>query len=78
MVGPGVKEYSGNQSQSTYDKLNVKYPMQNGIITNWQDMEKIWHHMFKELKVNPKNHPILLSESSDNPKNNREKMTQVL
>lgn len=40
-------------------------------------MEKIWHHIFKELGVDTKKHCVLLSEAPDNPKSNREKMTQV-
>merc|ERR1712156_782502 len=26
--------------------LTLKYPVEHGIITNWDDMEKIWHHTF--------------------------------
>merc|ERR1712071_355473 len=26
--------------------LTLKYPIEHGIITNWDDMEKIWHHTF--------------------------------
>nr|6WK1_Y Chain Y, Actin, cytoplasmic 2 [Homo sapiens]6WK1_Z Chain Z, Actin, cytoplasmic 2 [Homo sapiens]6WK2_C Chain C, Actin, cytoplasmic 2 [Homo sapiens]6WK2_Y Chain Y, Actin, cytoplasmic 2 [Homo sapiens] len=22
----------------------LKYPIEMGIVTNWDDMEKIWHH----------------------------------
>nr|6ICV_C Chain C, Actin, cytoplasmic 1 [Homo sapiens]6ICV_D Chain D, Actin, cytoplasmic 1 [Homo sapiens] len=22
----------------------LKYPIEHGIVTNWDDMEKIWHH----------------------------------
>lgn len=26
--------------------LTLKYPIEHGIVTNWDDMEKIWHHTF--------------------------------
>ncbi|CAF4106100.1 unnamed protein product [Adineta steineri] len=59
--------------------LNCSYPMEHGIVTNWDDMEKIWHHIFvSELRIKPEEHPVLLTEALLNPLGNREKMTQIL
>jgi len=36
----------------------LKYPIELGIVTNWADMEKIWHHTFyNELRVCPRRTP---------------------
>merc|ERR1712210_93908 len=31
--------------------LTLKYPVEHGIITNWDDMEKIWHHTFQQMWI---------------------------
>ena len=44
MVGVESKsEYIGDEAQKMRGVLNLNYPIESGIVTNWDDMEKIWY-----------------------------------
>ncbi|KAH9483143.1 Actin [Psilocybe cubensis] len=71
--------YVGEQAQAKRGMLTLQNPVEFGMVTNWANMEKLWHHAFyNELCVVPEEHPVLLTEVIHNPKTNREKMMQIM
>ncbi|CAK5083857.1 unnamed protein product [Meloidogyne enterolobii] len=72
-------DFIGTDAQTIRGMISIKYPIERGIVKNWEDMEKIWHHTFyNELRVKPEEHPLLLTEAPLNPKVNRDKMTEIM
>ncbi|KAI5956406.1 ARP1 [Candida jiufengensis] len=71
--------FIGDAAQNNRGLLRLSYPIENGIVTNWSDMEKLWYHMFEQdLKIQPSEHPLLITEAPLNPKSNRDKMCQIM
>uniref|UniRef100_A0A4W3GP21 Uncharacterized protein n=1 Tax=Callorhinchus milii TaxID=7868 RepID=A0A4W3GP21_CALMI len=51
----------------------------NGIVTDWDALEMLWHYVFyQELRVAPEEHAILLSDAPLSPITNREKSAELL
>ena len=80
IVGTEQKEvYIGDEALAIRGVLNLKCPIDHGIVTNWDDMERVWHHtFFNELRTAADEHPVLLTEAPLTPKQNREKMTEIM
>jgi len=69
----------GDQAQKMRNNLQITYPLDNGIIRNWEDMGHVWDYTFSEkLKINPRECKIMLTEAPMNPKKNREQMVQTM
>ncbi len=59
--------------------LKIHYPLEHGIVTDWDEMERIWSYVYEEgLKVLSEEHPVLLTEPPLNPRSNRDMAAQVL
>ncbi|KAK8535363.1 hypothetical protein V6N12_056884 [Hibiscus sabdariffa] len=80
MFGIGEKDmYFGDEAQARRGILRLSYPVEHGIVRDWEAMERLWEHTFdKELRVNIEEHPVLLTEPPLNPRINREKMMETM
>lgn len=70
----------GDEASKLRSMLEVNYPMENGMVRNWEDMCHVWDYTFGEEKLNidPTNCKVLLTEPPMNPLRNREKMIEVM
>uniref|UniRef100_A0A3P9PTR3 Uncharacterized protein n=1 Tax=Poecilia reticulata TaxID=8081 RepID=A0A3P9PTR3_POERE len=72
------RNYMGNEAQERRGVLALKYITDENFNTDWDELAKLWYHAYdSELRVNPGEHPLLLSEAAATPKPCREKKTQV-
>lgn len=70
-IGKKAEEYRG--------LLNIRYPMEHGVIEDWNDMERIWQYIYSkdQLQTFSEEHPVLLTEAPINPRRNREKAAEI-
>lgn len=40
--------FIGRKAQEARGLLKIKYPMEHGIVTDWDDMERIWSWVYAE------------------------------
>lgn len=71
----------GDEANPLRSFLEISYPIREGIVENWDDMEALWAYTFHTKMGLPKDlskHKIIVTEAAMNPKKNRAKMAQVL
>ncbi|KAJ3682299.1 hypothetical protein LUZ60_014872 [Juncus effusus] len=74
------KLYVGTQALDfRRDNMEVISPFKDGIVVDWDMVDNIWSHAFKQrLLIDPKEHPMLLAESSVNTPQQREKAAELM
>ncbi|KAM8953129.1 actin-related protein T3 [Pelodytes ibericus] len=79
LIGAGQRDYYiGEEAQVRRGVLSIKYPVEHGVVTSWDDMELIWRHVYQnDLKMNSGERPALVTEAPLNPLTNREKMIAI-
>lgn len=71
--------FVGKKAQELQGLLRLSYPVEHGVVHNWDDMERIWSYLYtEELKTVSEEHPVLLSEAPLNPRTNRDQAAQIL
>jgi len=69
----------GDEAARLRSMLQISYPLDNGIVRNWDDAYHLWNYTFEEkLKVKTPDCKIMLTEPPFNPKSNREKMVETM
>ena len=72
----------GDEAAAARQALDIKYPVENGIIKNWDDMELMWDYTFFDKLGQERgalgDKRIMLTEAAMNPKANRERMVEVM
>ncbi len=72
------QRFVGEQAFNKRGALAIKYPIEHGVVTNWDDWETLCYHVFlEELRMRFDEHAVLLVDSSMPIRYNREKTTQV-
>ncbi|XP_012516427.1 PREDICTED: actin-related protein T1 [Propithecus coquereli] len=73
------KYFMGEEALYKYEALYLHYPVERGLVTGWDDMEKLWKHIFEwKLGVKPCQQPVLMTEPSLNPRETREKLAEMM
>ncbi|XP_045847071.1 actin-related protein T2 [Meles meles] len=79
-AGAGQKKYFvGEEAVHKRDVLQLRYPIERGLVTGWEDVERLCKHLFEwEMGVKASDRPVLVTEPSLNPREAREKMATMM
>jgi actin-like protein 6A len=70
--------HDGGAAPLWRERMEMRNPIKDGIIEDWDILEKLWDHAFySTLRVNPTEHPLLVSESAWNTKEARERLVEL-
>mmetsp|Transcript_10542 Transcript_10542/g.24970 ORF Transcript_10542/g.24970 Transcript_10542/m.24970 type:complete len:395 (+) Transcript_10542:207-1391(+) len=69
----------GEDASELRSMLQISYPVDKGIVKSWEDMVHLWDYTFDKMKVSDfSQRKILLTEPPMNPKQNRQKLMEVM
>ena len=71
--------YIGDEAIERKGIVKLVHVIQNGLITEWDDMARVWENIVtKRLNCNPEEQGLLITEPPLNPKENREKIAKIV
>ena len=71
--------YIGDEAQARSRDYAINFPIDKGVVENWDNMEKLWQRcFFKYLKCEPESHHVLLTEPPLNAPENRELVAEIM
>ena len=68
---------SRNESEKMSENLDLNYPIRNGVVNDWDSIEKVWQYCFTNLNLNPSNCRVLLTEAAAYELSNIDKMIEI-
>jgi len=71
--------FISTEAEAIRDKLKLNYVIEQGVVKNWDEMEKIWSHIFtKVLEVDPAEHNIMITDAIMSPTYHRQKIGEIM
>ena len=59
--------------------MEIRPALSNGLVSDWDSLERLWSHLLlSELRVDPQQHPVLLSEPVHNTREARERAATTM
>ncbi|KAI9202100.1 actin family [Polychytrium aggregatum] len=60
------------------ENMDIRKPVSQGLVQNWDEYEAVWDYVYsRRMRINPAEHPLLLSEPAWNPREDREKLMEL-
>lgn len=72
------EHFVGKRASELRGLLALRHPLEHGVVTDWADQERVWQHAYAELRAQPKEHPLLLTEAPLTPRPQRERAAELL
>lgn len=71
--------FVGSKAEENRGIMQLRYPMESGIVTDWSDMERVWKSLYTKDHLNARadEHPVLLTEVPNNPNIQRERAAEI-